>query len=196
MIPQFVLASQSATRIMLLKNAGLAFSADPAAIDERGIEIPLIAAGRPAGDIALALALAKATDVLSRRAGEVVVGADQVLSIDGGLAHKPATRGEAAARLAELSGRTHQLHTAAVILSDRGPKWDHIDVAHMTVRVLSDGEIEAYLDTAGEGVLASVGGYQIEGPGLQLFDDIQGDYFAILGLPLLPLLKALRDLGE
>ena len=195
MIPRFVLASQSAARARLLENAGLEFSVEPAVIDEREIEVPLKAADRSAGDIALALATAKAADVLTKMPGNLVVGADQVMAVDASLAHKPATRDDAAKQLAGLSGKTHQLHTAAVILSDRGRVWDHVSVASLAVRTLSDQDIDRYLRAAGNGALASVGAYQIEGPGIQLFDDIRGDYFAILGLPLLPLVKALRDLG-
>ncbi len=196
MIPRFVLASQSAARATLLENAGLEFSVEPAAIDEREIDRRLIGAGRSAGDIALALASAKAADVANRTPGEIVVGADQVMAIDGEFGHKPATHEDAARQLANLSGKTHQLHTAAVIVSDRDRIWDHVSVASLSVRALSDQDIDRYLRAAGKHALASVGGYQIEGPGIQLFDNIQGEYFSILGLPLLPLVKALRDLGS
>jgi septum formation protein len=188
-----VLASRSATRIKMLENAGLVFSAEPSTIDERAVEAPLL--HRQAAAIALALAEAKARDVAQRRPANAVIGADQTMELAGQRFNKPGTRQEAAEQLAVLSGATHHLHTAAVIISGEELIWQHSVSARLTMRVLSPAAIEHYLDTVGDSALTSVGGYQIEGPGIQLFEEIAGDYFAILGLPLLPLLTALRHQG-
>lgn len=189
----FILASKSPTRIALLDNAAISFKAIPARIDERAVEAPLIAEGRTAAEIALALAEAKALDVAASRAGSRVVGADQTLDVDGERLNKPPTIDAARSQLRSLSGRTHYLNTAVVVV-DRGTvRWRHVETVGLTMRALSDAAIDGYLDRVGDVALTSVGAYQIEGPGIQLFDRIDGDYFAILGLPLLPLLRWLRD---
>jgi septum formation protein len=190
---RLILASKSPTRVGLLENAAIAFEAIPARIDERDVEAPLIAAGRTASDIALALAEAKARDVAARSAGARVIGADQTLDVEGARWNKPATIDAARAQLRSLAGRTHHLNAAVVVVEDDAVRWRHVETAALTMRALTDAEIAAYLATVGEAALGSVGAYQIEGPGIQLFDRIEGDYFAILGLPLLPLLKWLRE---
>jgi septum formation protein len=190
-----VLASQSATRVAILRNAGLDFEAVPADVDERGIEADLVAAGATAGDIALALAEAKAAAVAAQRPGAIVVGADQTLDAEGERWHKPASRAEARTQLMALSGRTHHLRSAVVGMRGGSVRYRRIDTAAMTMLPFGPEEVDAYLDRVGDRALASVGAYQIEGPGIQLFERIEGDYFTVLGLPLLPLLAWLREEG-
>ena len=191
-MPKIVLGSASASRIALLRNAGLDFTARPAAIDERSIEAPLVAAGASPAEIAMALAEAKALAVAKDASGVLVIGADQVLGVDGRCWHKPASLAEARDQLLALSGQTHTLETAMAVADAGAIAWRHADTARMTMRQLSAGEVDGYLGEVGERALASVGAYQIEGPGIRLFEAIDGDYFAILGLPLLPLLGFLR----
>jgi septum formation protein len=191
---RIILASQSTTRITLLRNAGVDFATQSPELDERAVEASLVSAGAAPDKIALALAEAKAMGVAD--SGEAcVIGADQTLDANGERWHKPATMEEARAQLLALSGRSHRLH-AAVAGAYRGAVcWRHIDIAVLTMRPLTSDEIDAHLERVGEKALTSVGAYQIEGPGIQLFDRIEGDYFAILGLPLLPLLNWLREQG-
>jgi septum formation protein len=188
-----ILASQSAARRMLLKNAGITFDAALADIDERGLQqrSNLTAPG----DIAALLAEQKAAFVSLRHPGRYVVGADQTLSVGDRLFHKPAGRDQAAQQLHDLSGKTHELHSAIAVACDGATLFSHVSVAHMTMRQLDDTAIDAYLDAAGDKVLTSVGAYQLEGLGVHLFELIEGDHFTILGLPLLPLLKFLRGEG-
>jgi septum formation protein len=190
-----VLASASPTRIALLRNAGIEFTAVAAQIDERAIEAPLAASARPPAEIAAALAEAKALSVVASRAGALVIGADQVLSADGRAWHKPSSIGEARDQLIALSGRTHELHSAIAVAREGTIGWRHSETVRLTVRPLTAGFIDDYLSRVGREALRSVGSYQIEGPGIQLFERIAGDYFAILGLPLLPLLAYLRNAG-
>jgi septum formation protein len=194
MVP-IVLASASPTRIALLRNAGIEFTAIPAQIDERAIEAPLAASARPPAAIAAALAEAKALSVAAGRAGAIVIGVDQVLSADGRAWHKPASIGEARNQLIALSGRTHELHSAIAVARGTAIVWRHSETVRLTMRPLGVAFIEGYLAKVGEEALKSVGSYQIEGPGIQLFERIEGDYFSILGLPLLPLLTHLRSAG-
>lgn len=192
---RIILASQSATRVGILLNAGVEFEALPSRVDERQIEAPLAAAGAAPGDIALALAEAKAAAIAQADLTAWVIGADQTLEAEGERWHKPATMREARDQLLALSGRTHRLRSAVVGLHGDAPSWRHLDTATLSMRHLSPSEIDAYLGKVGETALQSVGAYQIEGPGIQLFERIEGDYFAILGLPLLPLLRWLRGEG-
>lgn len=192
-MPKIVLASASPSRTAVLRNAGLDFTARPAAIDERSIEAPLIAAGASPADIAMALAEAKALALATNAPEALVIGADQVLSADGQCWHKPASLSEARDQLLALSGQTHTLETAVAVADAGAIAWRHADTARMTIRQLSAKQVDAYLGEVGEKALASVGAYQIEGPGIRLFESIEGDYFAILGLPLLPLLGFLRQ---
>jgi len=191
---RIVLASRSATRIAMLRNAGVAFEAVSSAVDERAVEAGLVAAGASAGAVALALAEAKARAAAAEE-DALVIGADQTLEAGGERWHKPADLGEARRQIAALSGRSHKLHSAVVGLRPGHLPWRYLATATLTMRALSPDEIEAYLDRAGAAATASVGAYQIEGPGIQLFETIEGDYFTILGLPLLPLLKWLRHAG-
>lgn len=192
---KIVLASASASRIGLLRNAGITFTARPAAIDERAVEAPLVAAGAAPDEIAAALAEAKALEVAGEAPDALVVGADQVLSAGGRSWHKPADMAEARNQILALAGRTHMLHTAVAVSRAGAIGWRHGETARMTMREMSADAVDAYLAEVGEAALTSVGGYQIEGPGIRLFDAIDGDYFAILGLPLLPLLGFLRTAG-
>ncbi|MFA6967062.1 Maf family protein [Bosea sp. (in: a-proteobacteria)] len=191
-----LLASGSATRRDMLLAAGVTVEIVKPEIDERAIEAPLIAAGVAPEAVAAALACAKAVAVSQARPGRLVLGADQTLTCEGEAFHKPATRIAAADQIAALSGRTHQLHSAFVIARDGAAVVEGVAVARLTMRVLSPGFILGYLDAAGDAALSSVGGYQVEGLGAQLFERIEGDHFTILGLPLLAVLAALRDLGQ
>lgn len=189
-----ILASASPYRAQILNDAGIEFDAQASTIDERAAETPLIESGQDASDIASVLAEAKAMDVAARNPGAVVIGGDQTMSLDGELLHKPATMEEARYRLLAMSGKTHQLHSALALVRDGQTLWRHLDTANMHVRELSPGFIGRYLAQLGDIALSSVGGYQVEGIGIQLFDNIDGDHFTVIGLPLLPLLHQLRAL--
>ena len=186
-----VLASQSRARQLLLANAGIDFEAIPADIDERAAQQ---SAGLSApADIAVLLARAKAVAVSIQKPDRYVVGADQTLALGQRLFNKPSGRAEAAEQLRGLAGRTHELNSAVAVAHGGEIVFVHVALARMTVRPLNEVEIEAYLTHAGEAVTSSVGAYQLEGPGVHLFERIEGDYFTILGLPLLPLLAFLRS---
>lgn len=190
-----VLASSSATRRHLLEAAGLPVEVRPAAIDERAVERPLAEAGGSPGAIALALARAKAGAVAALDPGRVVLGADQTLSLEGRPFHKPRDGAEARAQLAALAGRTHLLHAAAVLRRGEAVLFETVEVAGMTMRPLSADFLARYLALAGAGVSDSVGGYKLEGLGIHLFARVDGDQATVLGLPMIPLLQALRDMG-
>ncbi|MBT9290852.1 Maf family protein [Prosthecodimorpha staleyi] len=190
-----VLASKSATRIELLTRASIAFDVEGAGIDERDVEAPLLLSGADPATIASHLADAKALAVSRRRPGDLVLGADQTLGLGPELFVKADDRAGAEAQLARLAGRTHQLHAALSLAVDGSVVWRHLSSASLTVRPLSADSIGAYLDATGDAVLGSVGCYQLEGLGIRLFDRIEGDYFTILGLPMLPLLAELRARG-
>lgn len=188
---RLILASQSRARKMLLENAGLDFVALPADIDERAVQRD---SGLSApGDIAAFLAREKALFVSGQRPAQYVVGADQTLALGPRMFSKPAGRAQAAEQLALLAGQTHELHSAVSVARDGRLLFADVSVARMTMRRLSGGEIEAYLDQAGAAVTTSVGAYQLEGLGVHLFERIEGDHFTILGLPLLSLLAFLRS---
>jgi septum formation protein len=185
-----ILASQSRARQMLLANAGVAFEAVPADIDERKLQQESGLA-RP-DEIALLLAREKARSVSLRRPGRFVVGADQTLALGQILFSKPGGRGQAAEQLSRLAGRSHQLHSAVAIARDGKILFEAVAAAVMTMRPLKQQEIDSYLNEAGQAVTSSVGAYQVEGIGIHLFERIEGDHFIILGLPLLQLLAFLR----
>lgn len=191
-----VLASGSRIRATLLANARLDFTVDPATVDERAVEAPLLEAGFPPEDIAQVLAEAKALDVAGRRPQDLVIGADQVLGLGNARFTKPADMEAARRQLLDLSGKTHELHSAVVLARGDEVLWRHVSTARLTMRALTPAEIGRYLALAGDAVLSSVGCYQLENVGVRLFERIEGDYFTILGLPLLPLLGELRVLGE
>lgn len=187
-----LLASTSPTRRLLLESAALPVEAASPDVDERALEAE--GAGLSPPDLALRLARAKAASVAARFPGRIVIGADQVLDLDGTVFHKPADAGEARAQLARLSGRTHALHSAVALAGAVEDAF--VETARLTLRPLDDRAIAAYVDCAGEArVRSSVGGYQLEGPGIHLFDKVAGDHSTVLGLPLLPLLARLRAAG-
>lgn len=190
-----ILASQSPFRRMLMENAGLAFETRAAEIDERAVEAALAVRNPTPPQVAEALAIEKAQDVARRCPGALVIGSDQTLSLDGRVFHKPADMAEAKSHLTAMSGRTHALNCGIALVRDGQTLWSHVSIAHLTMRPLSASFIDRHLVRVGERVLASVGAYQLEGEGVQLFERIDGDYFTILGLPLLPLLAKLRELG-
>jgi septum formation protein len=186
-----ILASQSRARQALLAGAGIAFEAIPADVDERAVQQ---ASGLSApGEIAGLLAREKALSVSSQRPGKYVIGADQTLALGTRLFSKPSGRAQAAEQLIALAGRSHELHSAVAVALDGKILFAETTTARMTMRPLAKTEIEAYLNEAGEAVTTSVGAYQLEGPGVHLFERIDGDHFTILGLPLLPLLAFLRS---
>lgn len=190
-----VLASKSAARIDLLTRAGLDFAAEGAGVDERLVEAPLAARGAGPAEIARHLADAKALAVSRRRPGALVLGADQTLGLGAELFVKAETRDDARRQIGRLAGRTHELHAALALALDGAVVWRHLSTARMTMRPLPAPAIERYLDAAGDAILGSVGCYQLEGIGIRLFERIDGDYFTILGLPMLPLLAELRARG-
>jgi septum formation protein len=177
----------------LLTNAGIPCIADPGAVDEEEIKRAMKAEGASAGAVAETLAELKAMRVAPRHSGALVFGADSMLECNGIWFDKPADRDHAAAHLAALSGRTHRLISSAVCVRNGARVWHHTSIASLTMRPLSKAFIDTYLDAAGPAVHRSVGAYQLEGLGAQLFAKIEGDYFTILGLPLLPMLAFLRD---
>ena len=188
-----ILASQSRARQALLANAGIAFEATPAGIDER--EIQRDSGLAEPGEIASLLARQKALWVSSRQPDRIVVGADQTLALAKQLFSKPAGRAQAADQLRALAGNSHELHSAVAVARDGKILFETVSVARMAMRQLSEAEIDAYLDEAGAAVTTSVGAYQLEGLGIHLFERIEGDHFTILGLPLLPLLAFFRGEG-
>ncbi|MDF1610499.1 Maf-like protein [Hoeflea sp. YIM 152468] len=193
MTPPIILASASRFRKSLLENAGVTFTVEPAQTDERAVEEALV--DLKPDEVALILAEAKAQDVSSRNPGAIVIGSDQTLSLDGEMFHKAETMEQARHRLLKLSGRTHQLNSGIVLVRDGETIWRHMSIARLTLRDLDPGFVGRHLSSVGDKVLSSVGAYQLEGAGIQLFDRIEGDYFTIIGLPLLPLLAKLRELG-
>jgi septum formation protein len=190
-----VLASASATRARLLKAAAVPFEVVPAHVDEDAVKASMLGEGAPPRNVADALAELKAVRISASRPGTLVLGADQVLEIEGELVSKSESMDEARALLRRLRGKSHLLISAAVLAQDGVPLWRHIAQATLGMRDFSDGFLEDYLAQEGEGLFGGVGCYRLEGRGLQLFSRIDGDYFAILGLPMLPLLTALRGQG-
>jgi septum formation protein len=186
-----VLASKSAARRAVLEAAGIPFAVRPADLDERALE-PAAAA---AGAVAVHLAREKAAHVARQNPGRLVLGADQTLAIGAHVFAKPTDRAAARDQLRALSGRTHELHAAIAFTADTRVLFEHVGVARLTMRRLSDRMLDLYLDAAEGAATASVGGYQIEGLGVQLFERIDGDYFTILGLPLITVLDFLRRRG-
>lgn len=190
-----VLASASAARAALLDRAGVAFTVAPADIDEPAVRAALKKEGAAPEAIALVLAEQKAREVSARHAGALVIGADQLLVLEGRIFAKPADAAAARRQLVALRGRTHTLLSAFACLRDGEMVARGCPSARLTMRAFSDAFLDAYLDRVGAAVLASVGAYRLEGAGIQLFERIEGDYFTILGLPLIELLAALRGAG-
>ena len=192
-----ILASQSASRRAMLEAAGVPFVAEPAYVDEDAVKAAMLADGADGRALADALAEMKAVKLSRLFPQALVLGCDStVQAADGSLIDKAESREASAEQLRALSGSTHRLTSAAVVAHQGSPIWRHVDVARMTMRSLSDAFIDSYLDAEWPAVGGCVGGYRIEGRGVQLFDRIEGDHFTILGLPLLPLLAWLRARGE
>lgn len=195
MTGRLVLASSSAVRQQLLRAAGVDFDVRPARIDEEAVRDALQADGVGARDQADALAELKALRVSGLAEGSLVLGCDQVLEQDGRILSKPTSRAEAKAQLQALGGVRHHLHAAAVIAEAGRPVWRHVETVRMTMRPLSADYVEAYLGRNWPEIGASVGGYMVEKEGVRLFSRMDGDWFAILGLPLIPILTYLADRG-
>lgn len=187
-----ILASASATRKALLHNAGLQFEVRRPEVDERRLEAELVAGSAGPEEIALGLAAAKAESVSTAYPEALVIGADQVLALGDRLLHKPAGLAAAREQLEALRGRTHSLHSSVAIARGGGVLWRHTTRADLTMRPFSTRERDLVLELEGEDVLNAVGSYRLEGPSIRLFEMISGDYFTILGLPMLPLLAAVR----
>lgn len=188
-----LLASESATRRAIIEAAGIPVETEPAGIDEREIEAASQMA--TAGEVAVVLAGAKAQAVGAKRPARIVVGADQTLSLGERRMSKPTSRAAAREQLQALRGRTHTLHSAAAVAVNGKIVFSHLSTAPLTMRSFTDAFLDCYLDEAGDAVTRSVGAYQLEGLGIQLFERIEGDHFTILGLPLLPLVGYLRSSG-
>ena len=190
-----ILASSSTSRAAMLRDAGVPFSVETIWVDETSIKASMLAVDVPPRDIANKLAELKAQRVAARYSSALVLGADQVLVCKGTLYDKPADRAEAASQLRKLQGHTHELFSAAVMFEEMRPVWRQIGHAQLVMRPLSDAFIEDYLDRAGEAVRGSAGAYHLEGLGAQLFTRVLGDYFSVMGLPLLDVLGVLRSRG-
>jgi len=185
-----ILASQSNSRRALLAGAGLRFRTEPTAIDERAIEAQM---DHAPDELAVRLASAKAEIVSAIFPNAIVIGADQVLSLDGEVLHKPQDEAEARDRLDSLRGKTHTLLSGVALARGGETVWNTVETARLTMRDFTPSERDEVLALEGDHALTSVGAYRLEGPSVRLFDMIEGDYFTILGLPLLPLLAALRQ---
>jgi septum formation protein len=188
-----ILASASPVRARLLADAGVDFSVEPAEIDEAALKSAFRTQRQKAAECALALAEAKAQSVSRRHQQALVIGADQILVCDGAWFDKPVDLAAARAQLQALRGHTHLLTTAACVLRDAKRVWHHVSSPKLTMRRFGDGFLDAYLAAEGGAILGSVGAYRLEARGVQLFDRIEGDYFSILGLPLIELVGFLRE---
>jgi septum formation protein len=193
--PALLLASASTARAALLRNAGIAFAIEPARVDEAEVKAAMRGDKQAADMVAQTLAEAKAASVSRRHPGALVIGADQMLTCDGAWFDKPEDRDQARRHLRALRGRPHELISALCVVRDGTLLWHHRETATLWMRDFSDEFLECYLADAGAEVLESIGAYRLEGPGVQLFERIEGDFFTILGLPLLPLLGYLRGHG-
>ncbi len=191
---QIILASKSAARRAVLTGAGVPFEVAVAGVDEDAVKTAMLAQGATPRDVADALAEIKAVKISAGRPG-FVIGSDQTLEFEGQLYDKAETLEAAAERLKTMRGKPHKLHSAVVVAKDGTPIWREIVSATLTMRDFSDDFLDVYLAMEGEEMLGSVGCYRLEGPGAQLFSKIEGDYFAILGLPLMGLLDLFRRHG-
>lgn len=194
MSTQIILASKSAARRAVLTGAGISFEVSVAGVDEDAVKNAMLAEGASPRDVADALAELKAIKVSRSKPG-FVIGSDQTLEFEGKLYDKAETVEAAAERLRTMRGKPHKLHSAVVVAKDGTPIWREIVSATLTMRDFSDEFLASYLELEGEEALGSVGCYRLEGPGAQLFSKIEGDYFAILGLPLMGLLDLFRRHG-
>lgn len=194
-VADIVLASASAVRAAILRQAGVRFAVDAAVVDEDEIKRSLRSEGVDTVRAADTLAELKASRVSGRHADALVIGADQILDCDGAWFRKPADLAEARRDLMALRGRSHWQVTSVCVVRNGNLLWHHSNRARLVMRDFSDDFLDQYLAAAGGGILGCVGAYQLEGAGVQLFSEIDGDHFAILGLPLLPLLDFLRGYG-
>ena len=194
---KIVLASGSSARRQMLAAAGVEFAVDPALVDEAALKDVFVrhTTCAPPVDLALYLADAKASDVSTRHPGALVIGSDQVLALGERMFSKARDMAEVRRTLLALRGQTHQLHSAVAIALDGTVIWSDADTASLTMRAFSDAFLDSYLDAVGDALMWSVGCYELEGRGVQLFERIDGDYFTILGMPLLPVLVELRARG-
>ena len=191
-----LLASGSEIRQILLRNAGVSFSVQPARVDEDAIKAAMMAENAPARDIADALAQAKARKVSQKSPGALVIGCDQVLECGGTILSKPENREMVRAQLDYLNAASHKLLSAAVIYLDGQPQWRHVGTARLTMRASSESYLDNYLDRNWDSIKTSVGCYKLEEEGVRLFSRIEGDYFTVLGLPLTELLGYLTVRGD
>ena len=192
---EIILASGSSTRKTLLSNAGLTFRAQPARIDEAAIKAALLSEKASPRDVADALAEFKARKISEKEPGAVVIGSDQVLDLHGAVLAKPADRQAVADQLWALRGKQHSLLSAVVVYENAKPVWRHVGQVRLKMRDISDSFLEAYIDRNWPGIGDSVGGYKLEEEGIRLFTRIEGDYFTVLGLPLMDLLGFLTQRG-
>lgn len=190
-----VLASKSAPRRALLEAAGIPLVIDPADIDERAAETASPKEAATPEGAALLLARAKAFETSKRNAGKKVLGADQTLALGNERFSKPRSRGAAREQLKKFSGKTHALHSGIAVVQDNKVLFETVSSAHLTMHKLTDAFLDGYLDAAGDRVTQSVGAYQLESVGVNLFEKIEGDHFTILGMPLVPLLAYFRKAG-
>lgn len=195
MTAPIILASQSPIRAALLRNAGLSFTVEPARIDEASLQNAYLADGISPRDIADALAENKARKISARRPDALVLGCDQVLDLDGRVLTKPGSPEEAVTQIRAMRGKTHKLLSAVVLYHDTQPQWRHVGLVRLTMHDVSDDWIDGYVDRNWDSIRHSVGSYKLEEEGVRLFSRIDGDYFTVLGLPLLDLLSYLRLRG-
>ena len=196
MTKRLILASKSSARRRMLENAGVTFEAVPARIDEEMVRQSMLAEAHGARDVADALAELKAVKVSEQTPGALVLGSDQVLEFDGAILAKPASPAEAIARLTAMRSRTHTLYTAAVIAEDGTPVWRQVNRARMTMHDLSQNYLEAYVTRNWTSIRETVGAYKLEEEGVRLFSGIDGDFFSILGLPIIAVLSFLTVRGD
>ena len=195
MADTLILGSGSPYRRKLLEAAGLAVEVVRPEIDERAVEATVGKTGVTPAETAEILAMAKGEEVSARRPGALVIASDQTMALGDRVFHKPKDMEDARRHLLALSGHTHHLHSAVTLCRDGAAIWTHVASAAMTMRKLDPAFIGRHLSRVGDRALTSVGAYQVEGEGIQLFEKIDGDYFTIMGLPLLPLLARLREIG-